>query len=138
MGFCWENGYHGVMADDAEYAMFNPPRLLSAHTLKMSFQYDVTTIEYVLDEAAKLLDLGCGWIIQYHTFDHPLPLSILIHVPFDAGVLYRPRHGCNGKAGRDGRLANPVERTATRQTVLPKPLHTVYEDVVATLAVADL
>ena len=59
MGFCWENGYHGVMADDAEYAMFNPPRLLSAHTLKMSFQYDVTTIEYVLDEAAKLLDLGC-------------------------------------------------------------------------------
>ena len=64
MGFCWENGYHGVMADDAEYAMFNPPRLLSAHTLKMSFQYDVTTIEYVLDEAAKLLDLGCGWRIQ--------------------------------------------------------------------------
>ena len=59
MGFCWENGYHGVMADDAEYAMFNPPRLLSAHTLKMSFQYDVTTIEYVLEEAAKLLDLGC-------------------------------------------------------------------------------
>ena len=59
MGFCWENGYHGVMADDAEYAMFNPPRLLSAHALKMSFQYDVTTIEYVLDEAAKLLDLGC-------------------------------------------------------------------------------
>ena len=65
MGFCWENGYHGVMADDAEYAMFNPPRLLSAHTLKMSFQYDVTTIEYVLDEAAKLLDLGCSSIAQW-------------------------------------------------------------------------
>jgi hypothetical protein len=41
-----------------EYAMFNPPRLLSAHAMKMSFQYDVTTVEYVLDDVAKSLDLN--------------------------------------------------------------------------------
>ena len=38
MGFCWENGYHGVMSDDAEFALFNPPRYFSAHTLKLSLQ----------------------------------------------------------------------------------------------------
>ena len=58
MAFCWENGYHGVMADDGEYAMFSPPRLLSAHALKMSFQFTVQTVEYVLDEVAKSLDLN--------------------------------------------------------------------------------
>lgn len=58
ISFCWENGYHGVMADDSEYAMFSPPRFFSAHALKMTFQYEVTTIEYVLDEMAKSLDLN--------------------------------------------------------------------------------
>ena len=58
MSFCWENGYHGVMADDSEYAMFNPSRLLSAHALKMSFQFEVTTVEYALDEVARALDLN--------------------------------------------------------------------------------
>ena len=58
MSFCWENGYHGVMADDSEYAMFTPPRFFSAHALKMTFQYEVTTLEYVLDEMAKSLDLN--------------------------------------------------------------------------------
>ncbi len=38
MCFCWENGYHGIMADDAEYAMVDPPRYFSAKALKMTFQ----------------------------------------------------------------------------------------------------
>ena len=38
MRFCWENGFHAVMADDAEYAVVNPPRYLSAKSLKMTFQ----------------------------------------------------------------------------------------------------
>jgi hypothetical protein len=36
MGFCWENGYHGVLSDDGEMAVFIPPRYFSAHSLKLS------------------------------------------------------------------------------------------------------
>ena len=36
MGFCWENGYHGVLSDDGEMAIFTPPRYFSAHSLKLS------------------------------------------------------------------------------------------------------
>ena len=38
MSFVWENGYHGVMSDDGEYALFNPPRYFSAHDIKLSLQ----------------------------------------------------------------------------------------------------
>ncbi len=58
MSFCWENGYHGIMADDAEYAVVNPPRYFSAKSLKMTFQFEISTVEYVLDEVAKSLDLN--------------------------------------------------------------------------------
>lgn len=54
MSFCWENGYHGVMADDPEYAMFAPPRMISASALKMTFQYDVSSTEFGLDEVAQV------------------------------------------------------------------------------------
>ena len=36
MGFCWENGYHGVLSDDGEMALFCPPRYFSAHSMKLS------------------------------------------------------------------------------------------------------
>ena len=38
MSFVWENGYHGVMSDDGEYPLFNPPRYFSAHDIKLSLQ----------------------------------------------------------------------------------------------------
>ena len=59
MSFCWENGYHGVMSDDGEYALFNPPRCFSAHDIKLSLQqHDVTTTEYLIDDVCKNLDLN--------------------------------------------------------------------------------
>lgn len=58
MAFCWDNGYHGVLSDDGEYAMFNPPRFFSAHNIKLSFQHDLLTLEFNLDEVAKSLDLN--------------------------------------------------------------------------------
>ncbi len=52
MCFCWENGYHGVMADDSEYALVNPPRFFSAKSLKMTFQvyclYSMSTVHYCM------------------------------------------------------------------------------------------
>jgi hypothetical protein len=38
MAFCWENGYHGVLSDNGEFALFNPPRYFSGHDLKLSYQ----------------------------------------------------------------------------------------------------
>ena len=43
-GFCWENGYHGILADDAEYAVVGPAKYLSARSLKMTFQVKEKTI----------------------------------------------------------------------------------------------
>ena len=86
-------------------------------------------------------------------FSDPLPLAALVRVPFHASVLNRPRHRCRGEARHDGMLPNRVDRRRLQsvfglsqpatppsagQTVLPKPLHAVHEDVVAALAMADL
>ena len=38
MAFCRDNNYHGVMAEDAEYIMFNPPRFFSAKNLKLTYK----------------------------------------------------------------------------------------------------
>lgn len=35
MSFCWENGYHAVVTEDAEFAFFNPPRMFSALSVAM-------------------------------------------------------------------------------------------------------
>lgn len=58
MGFCWENGYHGILAEDAEYALCNPPRYISSKSLKMSFQFEISATEFFIDEVAKSLDLN--------------------------------------------------------------------------------
>lgn len=58
MAFCWENGYHGVLSENGEFALFNPPKYFSAHDLKLSYQHDLITTEFVIDEVAKTLDLN--------------------------------------------------------------------------------
>jgi len=58
MSFCWENGYHGVLSDEGEFALYNPPKYFSAHDLKLSYQHELMTTEYVIDEIAKSLDLN--------------------------------------------------------------------------------
>jgi len=58
MSFCWENGYHGVLSDEGEFALYNPPKYFSAHDLKLSYQHELMTTEFVIDEIAKSLDLN--------------------------------------------------------------------------------
>ena len=53
MAFCWENGFHGVMSDDGEFIMFNPPKYFSAHDIKLSFQQDLNTTEFKIEKMAK-------------------------------------------------------------------------------------
>jgi hypothetical protein len=54
---CRENGFDGLVARDADYAIFDPPRYFSANLLKLTFKRDLQTTEYVLDTVAKALDL---------------------------------------------------------------------------------
>ena len=46
------------MTDNGEFAFFNPPRIFSAHELKLSFCQELVTTEWIIDEAAKSLDLN--------------------------------------------------------------------------------
>lgn len=43
IAYCREYGFHGLLADDAEYAAFDPPRYFSSENLKLT--YKVTTDE---------------------------------------------------------------------------------------------
>ncbi|KAK3930295.1 Constitutive coactivator of PPAR-gamma-like protein 1-like protein [Frankliniella fusca] len=52
-----ENSLHGLVADDAEYAVFDPPRYFSASNLKLTYKGMVETKEYQLSQLAKCLDL---------------------------------------------------------------------------------
>lgn len=58
IGFLRENGYHGVLADNSEFCIFDPPRYFSAHSMKLTLKFTVETKEIVMDEVAKSLDLN--------------------------------------------------------------------------------
>ena len=54
----WENSYHGILSDDGEFAFFSPPRLFSAHDLKLSFSQELETTEYDLDQVCQSMDVN--------------------------------------------------------------------------------
>ena len=57
IAYCRENNLNGLLAQDAEYAVFDPPRFFSSQHLKLTFKHTLETQEYVMDEVAKTLDL---------------------------------------------------------------------------------
>ena len=58
IAYCRENNFDGIIAQDAEYMIFDPPRLFSASALKLKFSGGVLSTEYIMDEVAKSLDLN--------------------------------------------------------------------------------
>ncbi|PSN37579.1 hypothetical protein C0J52_15967 [Blattella germanica] len=58
IAYCRENGFHGLMADDGEYAVFDPPRYFSSEHLKLTYKGSLETKEYILSEVAKGLGLN--------------------------------------------------------------------------------
>jgi hypothetical protein len=38
IAYCRENGFNGLMADDGEYAVFDPPRYFSSEHLKLTYK----------------------------------------------------------------------------------------------------
>ena len=57
MAYCRENFFHGVVAQDADYAIFDPPRYFSSEHLKLTYKGSLETQEYVMDDVARALDL---------------------------------------------------------------------------------
>nr|CAI5855053.1 unnamed protein product [Callosobruchus analis] len=55
IAYCREYGFHGLLADDAEYAAFDPPRYFSAENLKLTYKGSVETKEYMISELTKTL-----------------------------------------------------------------------------------
>lgn len=41
IAYCRENNFQGLIADDAEYIAFDPPRLFSASQLKLTYKVSV-------------------------------------------------------------------------------------------------
>ena len=38
IAYCREYGFHGLLADDAEYAAFDPPRYFSSEYIKLTYK----------------------------------------------------------------------------------------------------
>ncbi|XP_076310626.1 constitutive coactivator of PPAR-gamma-like protein 1 homolog isoform X2 [Tachypleus tridentatus] len=58
IAFCRENNFHGLIAEDAEYAIFDPPRYFSSEQLKLTYKGSLETKELILDEVARTLNLN--------------------------------------------------------------------------------
>ncbi|KAK9501042.1 hypothetical protein O3M35_002165 [Rhynocoris fuscipes] len=57
IAYCRENSCHAIVADDAEYIAFNPPRYFSARHLKLTYKGTLETNEYIIAELMKGLNL---------------------------------------------------------------------------------
>lgn len=57
IAYCRENACDGLVAEDAEYAIFDPPRYFSSEQLKLTYKGSLETKEFILNEVAKGLDL---------------------------------------------------------------------------------
>ena len=44
IAYCRENSFHGLMAEDAEYAIFDPPRYFSSEQLKLTYKVGLSEI----------------------------------------------------------------------------------------------
>lgn len=58
IAYCREYGSHGLLANDAEYAAFDPPRYFSSQHIKLTYKGSVETKEYMLGELTKTLQLS--------------------------------------------------------------------------------
>lgn len=57
IAFCRENQCHGIVADDAEYIAFDPPRYFSARHLKLTYKGTLESKEYIVSELIKGLSI---------------------------------------------------------------------------------
>lgn len=61
IAFCRENGFHGLMAEDAEYAIFDPPRYFSSAQLKLTYKVSALTSSRSSRPPAHFLPICPRW-----------------------------------------------------------------------------
>lgn len=57
MAYIRKHNYHGLLADDSEYIVFDPPRYFSSVQLKLTFKGCLETRECILNEVTRCLNL---------------------------------------------------------------------------------
>ncbi len=57
IAYCRENGFYGLIAQDSDYAIFDPPRYFSSHHLKLTYKGALESMEYDMNQVAKSWDL---------------------------------------------------------------------------------
>ncbi|KAK6635083.1 hypothetical protein RUM44_000332 [Polyplax serrata] len=57
LAYCRKNNLHGIVGDDAEYIVFDPPRYFSAAHLKLTYKGLIETKEFLISQLAKGLEL---------------------------------------------------------------------------------
>ncbi|KAF3689354.1 Constitutive coactivator of PPAR-gamma-like protein 1 [Channa argus] len=76
IALCRENGFHGLVAYDSDYALCNIPYYFSAHALKLSRNgKNLTTNQYLMHEVARQLDLNPNRFVVFASIlgNHILP-----------------------------------------------------------------
>ncbi|XP_070557996.1 LOW QUALITY PROTEIN: constitutive coactivator of PPAR-gamma-like protein 1 homolog [Ptychodera flava] len=75
IGYCRDYGCHGVLAQSSEYCIFDPPKLFSSHQLKLTRSGNLLTVQYLIDELAKELDLNPNRFVIFAALvgNHILP-----------------------------------------------------------------
>ncbi|XP_035517762.1 constitutive coactivator of PPAR-gamma-like protein 1 homolog isoform X1 [Morone saxatilis] len=76
IALCRENGFHGLVAYDSDYALCNIPYYFSAHALKLSRNgKSLTTSQYLMHEVARQLDLNPNRFVIFASLlgNHILP-----------------------------------------------------------------
>ncbi|XP_057319789.1 constitutive coactivator of PPAR-gamma-like protein 1 homolog isoform X2 [Microplitis mediator] len=58
IAYCRENNFNGLVADDGEYAAFDPPRYFSSEQLKLTYKGSLDTKEYLMSEVNKSLGVS--------------------------------------------------------------------------------
>uniref|UniRef100_A0A7N8X0Z6 Family with sequence similarity 120 member A n=1 Tax=Mastacembelus armatus TaxID=205130 RepID=A0A7N8X0Z6_9TELE len=76
IALCRDNGIHGLLAYDSDYALCNIPYYFSAHALKLSRNgKSLTTNQYLMHEVARQLDLNPNRFVIFASLlgNHILP-----------------------------------------------------------------
>lgn len=75
--YCKQYKFHGLMADDAEYLAFDPPRFFSAHSLKLTMRQTLEAKEYIVPQLIEDLKLSkdklCALLSLLGNFVLPQP-----------------------------------------------------------------
>lgn len=60
IGFCRDNHFHGILAEEAEYAIFDPPRYFSSKQLKLTYKVKSVAVKWLYENVVYVPFLRCS------------------------------------------------------------------------------